>query len=192
VAGAFAAFPLLTLAARRFGLVRVLTAAPGTEGAVAMLAACGFGAGAFALHLWWVTGDALAFTHAQVAWGREPKWPWMTVLDALNPWLRDGASIAWGAFNLGVAAAALGLAVCLVRLRLAAEAIFAAIVIMLGLFAGETMSLPRFAGAMTPLVIPLAWVAFRRPSWRAPMAAASGAAMLLAAWAWCVGSLWMM
>jgi hypothetical protein len=192
VAGAFVAFPLLALAARRFGLLRVLTVAPGTEGAVAMLAACGLGGGAFALHLWLVTGDALAFSHAQVAWGREPKWPWMTVLDALNPWLRDGESILWGAFNLGVAAAALALAVCLVRLRMAAEAGFAAIVIMLGLLAGETMSLPRFAGAVTPLAIPLAWVAFRNPVWRAPMAAASGVAMAWAAWAWCTGSLWMM
>jgi hypothetical protein len=190
--GAFVAFPLLWLAARRHGLLAVLTARPGTERAVLMLAACGLGIGGFILWLDTATGDGLAFQRAQVAWGREPKWPWMTVWDALNPITRPPETLAYNAVNLTVAAAALALAAGLLRLRLGAEALHVAIIVLLGLAAGQTTSLPRFVGALPPLVLPLAVAMARRRGLRAPLLGGSALLMLAATALWGAETMWMM
>jgi hypothetical protein len=42
------------------------------------------GLAAYMTYLWLAFGDALAFVHAQRAWGRHPDWPWVGVVTALG------------------------------------------------------------------------------------------------------------
>jgi hypothetical protein len=189
--GPFIAFPLLAIAARRHGLWRILSVQPGTESAVFALGACGIGVGLFILYMHGLTGDGLAFTHAQVAWNREFKWPWMTLIDELNPLILPWDWLGYNAFNIAVAVVALVMAWRLYRLRLGPEALFVAMSVVIGLTAGQTTSLPRFMGAMAPLVIVLAlWTA--TPSRRVWTVVIMTLLMLAAGYGWCVESLFVM
>lgn len=189
--GPFVAFPLLAIAARRFGFWRVITVQPGTERAVTALAACGIGVGLFILYMHAHTGDGLAFTHAQVAWSRQFKWPWMTILDELNPAILPLDWLSYNLFNLLVVAMAVLLAWRLLRLRLGAEALFVLIAVALGLTAGQTTSLPRFMGSMAPLALAVASLTLthRRRRWAIGISAVLA---LLAAYGWCVETIYVM
>lgn len=189
--GPFVAFPLLVIAARRHGFWRLASVQPGTERAVTALAACGVGVGLFILFMRGLVGDGLAFTHAQVAWSREFKWPWMTVIDELNPAILPLDWLGYNAFNLLVVVMALLLAWRLARLKLGAEALFVVIAVVLGLSAGQTTSLPRFLGAMAPLVVAVASLTLTHRRRRGAIGL-SAALMLLAGYGWCVETLYVM
>jgi hypothetical protein len=190
--GAFVAFPLLALAARAHGLGRILLAAPGTERAVVMLASCGVGIGAFILYMHAHTGDGLAFAHAQTAWGREAKWPWWTVWDALFAPDASPGFLGYHLFNLGAVALALALAAGLLRMRLGAEALFVVLIALLGLAAGQTTSLARFMGALPPLALPVALMIARGRVRRGPALFGLGLAMLTLSALWCAEAFMMM
>lgn len=166
---------LLTLALQRFGWKALATLRPGTERVILALALCGLGLGVFVLHLHQTTGDALAFLHVQVAWLREFKWPWMMLLDELNPLVQ-----AWDrvVLNLGFAVAgavALGLLALLWRRHegLLPEFVLAASVTAVALTGGRLMSLPRILGVLFPLMLVVA-LAVRTPQGRIRALAVSG------------------
>jgi hypothetical protein len=181
--GMFAVIPATLIAWRQVGLVRLLTLRPGTETRVLALACFGVGIGAYMIYMHGLTGDALAFTHVQAAWNRSFKNPLWTLMDELNPLIAEQFYILYNLFNLGVATLALVLAWRLIRLRLLPEALIVVITIFLGLTTGQTTSLPRFMGAVTPLVVAVAAVTLsRRWRWPAIGGAALASAMITYLW----------
>ncbi|MCG7394128.1 hypothetical protein MHY87_14560 [Microvirga sp. ACRRW] len=103
------------------------------------------------LHL----GDALAFSHVQWAWFRQPGFPLKILLEALSTgdlglFLRDGAfSARWSALW---ATLALILTGYLVILRRFPEAVFSFLAIIIPL-STHIMSMPRYAIGLAPLLI---------------------------------------
>ncbi len=83
--GVFGFLPLLILAVGRYGLAPLVTLRPAAARASLALALSGFGLGLYMMHLWLTTGDALAFSHIQNAWGREFRAPWWLVFDEFSP-----------------------------------------------------------------------------------------------------------
>jgi hypothetical protein len=156
IVGVLVAPVMLALAVRQFGWHALLTLKPGTERPLLAIALSGIGISLFALHQHTVTGDSLAFLHGQVAWGREFKWPWMMLIDELNPFLVEGERLAINAYYALVVAAALALLVVLWRRGLGAEFLFALMVTAVALTGGRLISLPRVLGAIFPFVLALA------------------------------------
>lgn len=175
IVGILIAPVLLTLALQRFGWRALVTLRPGTERVILGLGLTGLGLGLFMLHLHETTGDALAFLHIQVAWLREFKWPWMMLIDELNPLVQ-----AWDRvlLNLGYAIAGCGAGVLLVmlwrrRAELLPEFVLAASVTAVALTGGRLMSLPRVLGVLFPLILVLA-LAVRTPPGRLRTLAIAG------------------
>lgn len=112
---------------------------------------CPMGLLAFMAHLHFVTGDALAFLHAQALWGRSVNWPWHTVLDAVqNLW--PGRSDLLRAVHSVSLLAGLALCVVLAVRRQVAEATFCFTVLMIAAAGGLT-SVTRFVLGLAPIAI---------------------------------------
>lgn len=158
IVGILIAPALLTLAVQRYGWRALATLRPGTERVILALALTGVGLALFMLHLAGLTGDALAFLHIQVAWMREFKWPWMMLLDELNPLVQAGDRVALNAMFAIAGAGALALIVLLWRRRetLMPEFVLAAGVTAVALMGGRLMSLPRVLGVLFPLILVVA------------------------------------
>ncbi len=101
--GVFGFLPLLILAIARFGVVPLVTLRRDAAPAALALALSGFGLGLFMTHLWLTTGDALAFSHIQNAWGREFRAPWWLVVDEFSPWRFEPKDLVRSAAQLGTA-----------------------------------------------------------------------------------------
>jgi hypothetical protein len=161
VVGILIAPALLTLAVQRFGWRALLTLRPGTERVVLGLALTGLGLAGFMLYLANLTGDALGFLHIQVAWMREFKWPWMMLIDELNPLVQPWDRVA---LNLLLASSGVGAALLLVplwrrRAALAPEIVLTVLVMAIAATGGRFMSLPRVLGVLFPLIFGLAFLA---------------------------------
>lgn len=163
--GVLVFLPLVMLAARQYGLGRLLALRPGTERAALALALSGVGLGLFMLYLHGHVGDALAFSHDQIAWNRRFLWPWMMIIDELHPSTRSVDAIFANGAILATLAAGLAAAVVAWRRGLRPEAIFVAAPLVVALHSGSPMSMPRFVGGLFPIVLVLALVA-DRPRWR--------------------------
>lgn len=184
--GVLVAIPLALMAWRQFGLWRLLRLAPGTEMAVLAIAASGLGLAAFMLHLDWVAGDGLGFSHIQVAWNRAFVAPWTTVFAALNPLTAEPGWYIYDGLNLLVTLGALVLVAAAFRVGLGPEAVYVTVAILIALTTGKTTSLPRFIGAMAPLVVPVAiWA--QAGGRLAPVAIGSATLAAVVAWLWCAG-----
>lgn len=189
--GLFVVVPMLMIAIREHGFWRLVLLRPGAERAALALGMTGIGLGLFMLHLHGRTGDALAFSHIQTAWGREAKWPWMMVYDALNPMLRTWLAIGRSAPHLVTAALALASTAVLIRRRLWPEAVLVLFTLGVALTQGATISLPRFSGALYPVVLAVVILA-DRPGWHAPALALSAAGLAAMSFLWASGAVYAM
>jgi len=119
-----------------------------------------FGLFAYMFYSWWLSGDALAFKHAAVAWGRHPS---IFFLSPVIKWLSHPDPIAspWNVQILNVGSALLCF-VCiyvLARRREWALAIYTTISIVLPLSSGVLQSLDRYTMGFFPVFIGLGIVA---------------------------------
>ncbi|WP_375452152.1 hypothetical protein [uncultured Devosia sp.] len=110
------------------------------------------GAFAYMAFLHFYVGDGLAFQHVQRAWGRPFGNPVFFVWQGLTSWPSEGywpTSSQWLALaaTIGIA-----LTITLAVRRQWAQALFAAIALILPLFAGLA-SMIRFTSAMVPIVV---------------------------------------
>jgi hypothetical protein len=158
IVGVLVAPVMLALTVYQHGWRGVLTLRPGTERPLLAIGLTGLGISLFALHQHGVTGDALAFLHGQVAWGREFKWPWMMIIDELNP-----LYVAWDTLTLNiyytlVIVVALGLLVVLWKRGLWPEFMFAGLVTAVALTGGRLISMPRVLGAIFPFILALSLI----------------------------------
>lgn len=180
IVGILMAPALLTLALQRYGWRAFVTLRPGSERAILALTLCGVGLGLFMLHLHATTGDALAFLHVQVAWQRAFKWPWMMLIDELNPLVQPWDRVLLNLVFAVVGAMALVLLWLLWRRRqaLLPEFVLAVSVTAVALTGGRLMSLPRVLGVLFPLMLVVALVV-RTPLGRLRALAVSGVACVL-------------
>ena len=114
-----------------------------------------FGLFAYMFYCWWVTGDALAFKHAQVAWGRDPS---IFFLRSVIDWLVGPHVITPWNMQLFSVASALLCFVCiyiLVRSREWAFALYTLMSIILPLSSGNLQSLERYTMGFFPIFIAL-------------------------------------
>ncbi|MDR3373590.1 MAG: hypothetical protein P4L98_07665 [Ancalomicrobiaceae bacterium] len=189
--GVLAVLPLFILAAREFGLWRVVFIRPGTERAVIALAATGLGLALYMMYLHGLMGDALAFAHNQNAWNRQFKWPWMMLLDELNPAFTDVRWIMSNAIDAVTGLAALTLLPTLWRRDLKTEAIFAGLALTAAFLTGATHSLPRYSGGLFPLILAVALLT-DRPLGRTPTLALSLAGLCIFAFSWAMEQFYVM
>jgi hypothetical protein len=120
------------------------------------LACAPLGLLAFMAELHAATGNALAFSGIQHAWGRHPTWPLMPFVDVLQqPRL---AIEDWNFRYLNLAAALGGIAACVAlwRRREPSLALFLALGLLAPLATGTLMSLARYLFGLFPLALALA------------------------------------
>lgn len=115
-----------------------------------------FGLFAYMFYQWWLSGDALAFKHAQVAWGREPT---IFFLRPLINWLMAPLVFvsSWNVQLLNVASVLLCF-VCiyiLARRREWAFALYVLMSVILPLSSGQLQSLERYTMGFFPVFIAL-------------------------------------
>jgi hypothetical protein len=120
-----------------------------------------FGLFAYMFYQWWLSGDALAFKHAQVAWGREPSIFFLRPV--INWWLNKPLMLvqSWNTPLLHVAAMLLCF-VCvyiLARRREWAFALYVLMSVILPLSSGQLASLERYTMGFFPIFIALGIVA---------------------------------
>ncbi len=84
VVGVMIVFPLLIFAIKQYGIKNLISIKKGAEKPVLALLMAPLGLFIFMLYLYYLTGDALAFKHIQIAWGREIHNPFIILLDGLN------------------------------------------------------------------------------------------------------------
>ena len=110
---------------------------------------------AYMFYSWWLSGDALAFNHAQVAWGRKPS----IFLKPIVDWLIAPMMFAqpWNVQLLCVASAVLCFycIYVLARRREWALALYTMLSIFLPLSSGVLQSLERYALGFFPMFIAL-------------------------------------
>lgn len=116
-----------------------------------------FGLFAYMFYSWWLSGDALAFKHAEVAWGREPS---IFFLSALLKWIIDPRVFAqpWNV-QLFSGASALLCFICiyvLARRREWALALYTLLSLVAPLSSGVLQSLGRYTMGFFPVFIALA------------------------------------
>jgi hypothetical protein len=172
--GVLAVLPMLMLAAGEFGLWRVVLLRPGTERAAIALGAAGLGIGLYMIHLYGLTGDALAFSHNQVAWSRKFELPWMMVIDELNPAYISPQWLLANVLDIGSGLAAFALLAYLWRRGVRPEALFAAVTLLIAFDSGNASSLPRYAGGLFPVMLAVALLC------EGPLARAPAYALLIA------------
>jgi Gpi18-like mannosyltransferase len=123
-----------------------------------------FGLFAYSFYAWWLSGDALAFKHAEAAWGREPS---IFFLGALFKWLIDPRVFAqpWNVQVFSVAATLLCFfcIYVLVRRREWALALYTSLSIVLPLSSGVLQSLERYTMGFFPMFIALGIAAKSEP-----------------------------
>ena len=112
---------------------------------------------AYMFYSWWLSGDALAFKHAEVAWGREPS---IFFLSPLIKWIIDPRVFAqpWNV-QLFSGVAALLCFFCiyvLARRREWALALYTLLSLVLPLSSGVLQSLERYTMGFFPMFIALA------------------------------------
>jgi hypothetical protein len=114
-----------------------------------------FGLFAYMFYCWRLTGDALAFKHAQIAWGREPS---IFFLRSMINWLVGPHLITPWNVELFSVTSALLCFVCiyiLARRREWAFALYTLISIILPLSSGNLQSLERYTMGFFPIFIAL-------------------------------------
>lgn len=105
------------------------------------------------------TGDYLAFSTAQAAWGRYSAWPWET--------LAEGFRSLTGSLQATYGLAAMVLAAVGLRRYPLSLNVLVWSSLLLPLFSGLTQSLPRYVSTLFPLFLILgAWLAGQRPAVR--------------------------
>jgi len=181
--GVVMVLPLAMLAMREFGAWRLFLLRPGTERAALALGASGLGLGLFMVYLHGLTGDAMAFSHNQVAWSRVFKLPWMMMLDELNPVYIGGNWLIANVLDLATGIGGFVLLAYLWRRGARPEALFGAVTLLIAFCTGNASSLPRYAGGLAPVILAVAF-ASAAPLRRIPAYAVSIAAMLALAIAW--------
>ncbi len=181
--GVLIVLPMIMIAVRDHGLWRLVTIRPGTERAVLALALSGLGLGLYMVHLHWVVGDALAFSHNQAAWQRQFTFPWMTIYDALNPLTITPHWLVANAVCVATGLAGIRLAAVLWRAGLAPEAVFVAATLCVAFASGSANSLPRYAGGLYPAVLAVA-ILTQSPVARVPAQMFLAAGLFAAAFAW--------
>jgi hypothetical protein len=181
MAGAFGALAAATRAAGIFLLPALLLLAIERgvlRRAWAWLLVIPAGTAAFMLHLYRVTGNALAFAGVQGSWGHHPT-PFWTPLVA---YLRNPNVIGepWNLIGMNALAALLlfGTAVWWLVRRRWAFGTYALLSVLFPLSAGSLQSMTRYAAVVFPLFIALAF-AGRRPAVERAIAAIS---MVLFGW----------
>ncbi len=175
--------PFFVLAASEYGLWRLMSVRPGTERAVVAVGACGLGVAGYMIYLYGLTGDALAFSHNQVAWSRVFELPWMMILDELNPAFINPGWLIANALDLATGLAAVGLAVYLWRRGRRAEALFAGVTLLIAFDTGNASSLPRYSGGLYPVMLAVMLMT-ARPLRQPPTYAVCAAAQVCFSVAW--------
>jgi len=110
---------------------------------------------AYMFYCWWLTGDALAFKHAQVAWGRNPS---IFFLRSVIDWLVGPHVITPWNMQLFSVASVLLCFICiyiLARRREWAFALYTSMSIILPLSSGMLQSLERYTMGFFPIFIAL-------------------------------------
>jgi len=139
------------------------------------------GMGLFMLHLYRLTGDALAFLHVQKAWGRIFGNPLTVIADGIH---KGTIHLDWALMSLGAMLAAL----LLIVLRDTALGVFSLLSVLIPLSSG-LQSMPRYIWWQAPLLLLLA----QAMKWRAirlvliPLFIAGLVYMYLA---WMMGKSW--
>lgn len=120
------------------------------------------GTGVFMWHLWRVTGDPLAFVHAQEKWGRAAQSFWTPVVSFLRQPSHISEPWNFVAMNFLVTALVLCAGVALLVQRKWAFGAYTLACVLLPLSTGSLQSMLRYAAVIFPLV---AWlsVCARRP-----------------------------
>jgi len=113
------------------------------------------GLGAFMLHLYNLTGNALAFKDVLIAWGRKPGFFAAPFLDYISDPGQVG--IPWNFKPLNVAAAflALGCGLTLLKKRSWALGVFALASVLMPLSTNNSMSLARYVMVIFPIYMVL-------------------------------------
>jgi len=116
-----------------------------------------FGLFGYMFYLWWLNGDALAFSHAQASWGRQPT---IFFLRSLINWFIDPRVFfwSWDVQILNVASALLCFfcIYLLARRREWALALYTLLSVVLPLSSGVLQSLERYTMGFFPVFIALA------------------------------------
>lgn len=140
------------------------------------LGLCPLGLALYTLYLHHHTGDALAFLHVLIAWGRATTNPLLVMLHSfrLHGWFRVWTVMAAG-----------GLVVSAWLMRQRPEyASFLALTILMGMSSGSPWGLPRYLWWQPPLLYVIYfWLRRSPPAWMIYLAFAAGmASFMVMAW----------
>ena len=104
-------------------------------------------------YCWILTGDALKFSHVQVAWGRHFALPWVSVANTITKIAHAHATqtIANESLELAFTALMLVALVLGVRRLRPSYTIYMALSILIPMSTGSLMSMPRFALVLFPM-----------------------------------------
>lgn len=114
------------------------------------------GLAVFMAYLYWLTGDALAFMHIQIAWDRSMQYPFLVLISGL---LDPG----WGVYFAICALAGLVMAVWLFRKGHSEAALFLAVTLLIPLATGLD-SMPRFLFWQFPFIFGMLELCLRYPT----------------------------
>lgn len=123
--------------------------------ALLALALAPLGLAVFMVYLYWHTGDALAFMHIQIAWGRSMQFPLIVLIAGF-------LEVEWDIYYAICALAGLAMAVWLLRKGHIEVALFLAVAILIPLATGLA-SMPRFLFWQFPFVFGLLELCMRYP-----------------------------
>jgi hypothetical protein len=123
--------------------------------ALLALAVAPLGLAVFMAYLYWVTGDALAFMHIQIAWGRSLQFPLVVLISGFQ-------EAGWDIYYAICALAGLSMSVWLFREGHIEVALFLAVTLLIPLATGLD-SMPRFLFWQFPFVFGMLELCLRYP-----------------------------
>jgi hypothetical protein len=153
ILGVMIVFPMIAIAVNQHGWKKLLRLQKGTEPALFAIMLAPLGLFAYMLFLYYLTGDALAFSHIPRAWGREIGNPFINLLDGFA----SGSTVT--IYNVILALCSIIGALCLWWKQLKPEALIQFIGTVIPLSTGPwsmptgLWSMHRYAGTLFPFMI---------------------------------------